>query len=94
MEHLTVIAWALIGLRAAALVLALVVGRREPVRTGADPARADPCLGPVMGIPPALCPEGRLRERLLTGDLSRREYRRAMALIAEQEEREHPLPLT
>ncbi|MEV4702938.1 hypothetical protein [Actinoplanes sp. NPDC049316] len=98
MNTLVVVVWVLIGMHLVALAFAPLLTPKDPPGRG---ARVDPCLGPVIGLPPDRpapspvrdpSPDGVLQAQLFSGEISRDEYRAAMARLAEQDEREHPVP--
>ncbi|UQU61836.1 hypothetical protein COUCH_22620 [Couchioplanes caeruleus] len=102
MNTLVVVVWVLIALHLVALAFAPILGPRDAGRPGEQEPRVDPCLGPVMGLPPSrrpvpaaaaeVSPDAVLQELLFSGAISRTHYRAAMARLAAQDEREHPAP--
>lgn len=92
MNDLVVLMGAFLVPRFVTRVLQLATGRgTRPTR----PVRqyVDPCLGPVTGLPPRPLPtaEDVLQARLLGGAMSREDYRGAMARLAVDDERSHPV---
>ncbi|BEL04720.1 hypothetical protein Q0Z83_029110 [Actinoplanes sichuanensis] len=57
------------------------------------PPHPDPCLAPLLDLPlpPAPDPEKALLKKLRAGRISRDDYRAAMADLAAEEARAHPL---
>jgi hypothetical protein len=51
----------------------------------------DPCLAPLLDLPPPVDPERALLAQLRSGRISRHDYRTAMAALAAREARAHPL---
>lgn len=103
-QTLVVVVWVLIGVHLVALAFAPLLTPRDPGRPEPEVRGpyADPCLGPVLGLPPYRpagpdsaddpSPDGLLQAQLFSGEISRDDYRAAMARLAAQDEREHPAP--
>ncbi|MGA5298309.1 hypothetical protein ACPCHT_00190 [Nucisporomicrobium flavum] len=102
MNTLVVVVWVLIAMHLVALAFAPILSPRETDRPGDEGTRVDPCLGPVLSLPPRrepvpaapaeASPDAVLQELLFSGAISRTDYRAAMARLAAQDEREHPAP--
>ena len=91
MEVIVLVAVVVILRLAGAAVTVLVKRRSAPGRPQA-PA-SDPCLAPVLGLPPAETPnpERELVDGRMTGRMSREQYRAAMADLARRDKLIHPL---
>jgi len=91
MNALMVLFFVLVGLRLLGVILQLSL-RRGVVRRS---AASDPCLGPVLGVPPELpqTPEDTLYTQLRSGLISQSQYRAGMARLARLDDRSHPVEL-
>ncbi|GIF16365.1 hypothetical protein [Actinoplanes teichomyceticus] len=82
MDALVIFFCVLLAVRAAAQ-LALT----RPARPPQPPPAVDPCLAALLGMPPAPEPDQVLFARLASGEISKREYRDAMAELAARDAR-------
>jgi len=92
MIGLVVLILVFVGARLLGLVLQMRLARRG---AGSGRDRADPCLGPVLAIPPESprSPEDTLFAQLKSGLISRSQYRAGMARLARLDDRSHPVEL-
>jgi len=97
MDVLPVLVLVLIGIRLLGLALYVLLPRpvtepESPTGARASRGHVDPCLGPVMALPPEFppSPESDLLAGLASGAVSRRQYRDRMAeLAARDDEHRH-----
>ncbi|MEV4346461.1 hypothetical protein AB0J83_18495 [Actinoplanes sp. NPDC049596] len=71
----------------------LIFVRRAPAEAAPRAGAPDPCLAPLLGLPPASGPdpEASLLRQLNSGEITRRQYRNAVEELARRDAAVHPL---